>query len=263
MRVICLTMVPGGGAVTTGLRRLGYTPYTLRSVFLQGRATRHPAVWTAAMQGDEAADLRKLMCDFDSVAGPPATALYSKLLRDCPNYTKVILVEEPNKQEWARSYDKCITPLLQSPARRGRNHVSKAFYTLIRKMIPHQENLAELPDEAERVAGRVAAVEQYEAEVRRSVPAGRLLVFRHSDGWGPLCEFLGKTVPGEPFPPYDDGLHIIRNIHERVERTERITFLLLFVFGWGVLYAFYPVVVAVKKYFSQMYRDYLTVYRSE
>ena len=32
------------------------------------------------------------------------------------------------------------------------------------------------------------------------VPADRLLVYRVSDGWGPLCEFLGVPVPDTPFP---------------------------------------------------------------
>ena len=31
-------------------------------------------------------------------------------------------------------------------------------------------------------------------------PKDRLLVWRASDGWGPLCERLGVPVPPEPFP---------------------------------------------------------------
>ncbi|MFY1670496.1 sulfotransferase family protein [Plantactinospora sp. WMMB334] len=38
------------------------------------------------------------------------------------------------------------------------------------------------------------------AEVRATVPAGRLLEFDVAQGWGPLCEFLGVDVPAEPFP---------------------------------------------------------------
>ena len=28
----------------------------------------------------------------------------------------------------------------------------------------------------------------------------RLLVFEASQGWGPLCTFLGKPIPDEPYP---------------------------------------------------------------
>ena len=31
-------------------------------------------------------------------------------------------------------------------------------------------------------------------------PASRLLEWRASDGWGPLCAALGAPVPAEPFP---------------------------------------------------------------
>lgn len=37
-------------------------------------------------------------------------------------------------------------------------------------------------------------------EVRAAAPEGRLLEYKVEDGWGPLCEFLGKPVPDVPFP---------------------------------------------------------------
>jgi hypothetical protein len=36
--------------------------------------------------------------------------------------------------------------------------------------------------------------------VRELVPADRLLVFKPSDGWEPLCDFLNIPVPATPFP---------------------------------------------------------------
>ena len=49
-----------------------------------------------------------------------------------------------------------------------------------------------------------AAVDRYEAEVQRNVPAERLLVWSASDGWEPLCEFLEVPVPDQPFPHLND-----------------------------------------------------------
>ncbi|KAK4543578.1 hypothetical protein LTR36_005473 [Oleoguttula mirabilis] len=37
-------------------------------------------------------------------------------------------------------------------------------------------------------------------DVRELVPEARLLEFGLEQGWEPLCEFLGKAVPDEPFP---------------------------------------------------------------
>ena len=38
------------------------------------------------------------------------------------------------------------------------------------------------------------------AEVKRTVPADRLLIFDVKQGWAPLCKFLGLPVPSVPFP---------------------------------------------------------------
>jgi hypothetical protein len=37
------------------------------------------------------------------------------------------------------------------------------------------------------------------------VPRDRLLEWTVKDGWEPLCEFLGKPVPNEPFPHKNTG----------------------------------------------------------
>ena len=37
-------------------------------------------------------------------------------------------------------------------------------------------------------------------EVKASVPEEKLLVFDVKEGYAPLCKFLGKPVPNEPFP---------------------------------------------------------------
>jgi hypothetical protein len=46
----------------------------------------------------------------------------------------------------------------------------------------------------------IAAYEQHVDEVRRACPPHRLIQWRVSDGWAPLCEGLGVGVPDEPMP---------------------------------------------------------------
>jgi hypothetical protein len=46
----------------------------------------------------------------------------------------------------------------------------------------------------------IAAFERREADVRATIPADRLLVFDVAEGWEPICAFLGKAVPDQPFP---------------------------------------------------------------
>jgi Sulfotransferase domain len=37
------------------------------------------------------------------------------------------------------------------------------------------------------------------------VPEDNLLEYRPQDGWEPLCKFLGKPVPAEPYPFINKG----------------------------------------------------------
>jgi len=46
----------------------------------------------------------------------------------------------------------------------------------------------------------IASYRANNARVREVIPADRLLVFNVSDGWAPLCAFLGVPVPDTPFP---------------------------------------------------------------
>ena len=38
------------------------------------------------------------------------------------------------------------------------------------------------------------------AHVRAGIPRDEILEFKPQDGWEPLCKFLGKPIPSEPFP---------------------------------------------------------------
>ena len=51
-------------------------------------------------------------------------------------------------------------------------------------------------------------------EVKRVVPADRLLVFDSSEGWGPLCGFLGLPIPTEPYPRINES----EKFQERLRR---------------------------------------------
>jgi hypothetical protein len=47
-------------------------------------------------------------------------------------------------------------------------------------------------------------------EVKRNVPAEKLLVFNVKEGWEPLCAFLGVAVPNTPFPHLNEGTAFVQ-----------------------------------------------------
>lgn len=46
----------------------------------------------------------------------------------------------------------------------------------------------------------VEGMERWNEEVKATIPAERLLVWKPQDGWEPLCDFLELPVPDEPLP---------------------------------------------------------------
>ncbi|UNI17026.1 hypothetical protein JDV02_003405 [Purpureocillium takamizusanense] len=59
---------------------------------------------------------------------------------------------------------------------------------------------------AEDIRGnaRAAYIRHYK-DIRAAVPPEQLLDFQFSDGWEPLCRFLGKDIPEVPFPHVNDA----------------------------------------------------------
>lgn len=75
--------------------------------------------------------------------------------------------------------------------------------------------------------------QKYVEEVKTTIPSDRLLVFDLRDGWEPLCKFLGKPIPDQPFP----------HIHE--SKTIRTSMQILNVIAntWPVLVALPPLLI--------------------
>ena len=48
----------------------------------------------------------------------------------------------------------------------------------------------------------------HNAHIRNIVPKERLLEYHASQGWEPLCRFLGKPIPNEPMPWVNEGMWV-------------------------------------------------------
>jgi len=109
---------------------------------------------------------------------------------------KVLHTERPEDAWWA-SFSKTVLKVWAHHARLTRNmppHVQDIFVKLTPFYI--DDTFGGMPDRETALA----AYRRNNRLVREMVPADRLLVFTPSDGWGPLCEFLGVPVPAAPFP---------------------------------------------------------------
>lgn len=72
-----------------------------------------------------------------------------------------------------------------------------------------------------RANARSVYLDHYKT-IREVTPPERLLNFRLDQGWGPLCEFLGKPVPDVPFPHSNDTQAYHEQLEVVVRRAARI-----------------------------------------
>ena len=56
----------------------------------------------------------------------------------------------------------------------------------------------------DREAIKSGFIRHYE-HIRSIVPKDQLLEHSSRDGWEPICKFLGKPVPNEPYPRVNEG----------------------------------------------------------
>jgi hypothetical protein len=188
--------VVGAGVGRTGtlslklaLERLGFGPcYHMKEIFdhhLQG----HVPLWTRAAEG-EAIDWDLIFRDYRSAVDFPAAAFYREIADFYPGSQVILTVRD--KDKWYESFKATI----QMPLTQKMPEMLGDWSAMVRRGILDRVFGGQASD-------RAHVIERYEhhnEEVVRTIPPERLLVYDVSQGWEPLCSFLGVPVPEEPFP---------------------------------------------------------------
>jgi hypothetical protein len=145
--------------------------------------------WNRALAGDTG-DLETLLDGYVASVDWPASMFWRALSEANPGALLLLSVRD-TPETWWQSMDRTILPIAR------------------RALEPGWSEGNGLLDLLERFAGTkgcddpatlTAAYERHNAEVRKSAPPGRLLVWRASEGWEPICRALGLSVPEAPFP---------------------------------------------------------------
>jgi sulfotransferase family protein len=138
----------------------------------------------------------------------PGGYFYRELIDVYPDARVVLSVRDP--EAWERSFRETIWTMchggsLMPLLARARSEVDPRwgrYMELVDRMFwgPHGTFAAGHAEPAQLIEQMVRHNEQ----VKRAVPAERLLVWDVVEGWGPLCEFLGVAVPSGPLPHAND-----------------------------------------------------------
>lgn len=191
--------VIGAGLGRTGtyslkfaLNQLGLGPCHHMEEVIHNLPTQSPK-WNAAVAGKP--DWKAIYDGYNSAVDWPTASFYRELAVVYPDAKFVLTTRTP--ESWAESFGETIYTVLK-----GRQHAppdKRDWLEMVVKVVAR----AGIPLDLER-DGLIKAFLAHEQAVKAAIPAARLLMFDVKQGWEPLCKFLGKPVPAEPFPRTND-----------------------------------------------------------
>ena len=150
----------------------------------------HADLWSAAADGS--VDWETLFSGYGATVDWPSTYFWRELANYYPD-SKIILTHRPT-QSWIKSAKATIFSVIGATPD-DKPHMA-AQKNMAKKLIVD----GTFGGNVEEPAHLAAVYEKHFDEVRRTIPEERLLVYQVSEGWEPLCKFLGIPVPAVDYP---------------------------------------------------------------
>jgi hypothetical protein len=204
----------GTMSLKAALETLGFGPcYHMIEVF---EHPEHAGFWQAAWRG-EPVDWDGLLGGYEAAVDWPACTFYEELLQRYPDARVLLSVRDPER--W---YESTRDTIYQISKITAGSRLSRAVFAFVGLFVSGVFEIGRMGNEIiwqgtfdGRFEDRSHAIEvfvRHNEEVKRRVPAEKLLVFEVKEGWGPLCEFLGVAEPDKPFPRLNDAAQMRRRI---------------------------------------------------
>ena len=173
-------------SLKAALERLGYVKCHHMIEVLQSPAQIEG--WMAAARG-ERVDWDELFAGYRASVDWPSCHFYRELADHYPEAKVVLTVRDP--REWYESMNATTLRVIRRSMADHPDRPSLGTELVVKGAFGGNIDSA---------AHAVEVFEAHTAQVTAAIPPERLLVYRVSDGWAPLCEFLGCAEPSDPFP---------------------------------------------------------------
>lgn len=175
----------GTTSLKLALERLGFVPCHHMIEVIQHPETA--PLWEAAAEG-KPVDWEALLAGYRAAVDWPVCHFYRELARIYPEAKIILSVRDP--ESWFRSAQSTIfrpehMDLVEKRPMGG--FLKKAVFPMFGTGLHDQDS-------------SIAVYERHNAEVRETIDPQRLLAYDVTQGWEPLCAFLGVPIPPESFP---------------------------------------------------------------
>jgi len=165
--------------------------------------------WNRAAAG-EPVDWEEVYKDYHSTVDWPGCSFYAELAERYRDAKVILSTRDPDR--WYESMAETIL----------KGMIEQGLETQVPRDNPMYFGTALIAERAFNFDysrdGARTAIERHNAEVRATIPAARLLEFEVSEGWEPLCAFLGVPVPHQPFPRANER----ENFREHIETAKSV-----------------------------------------
>lgn len=150
------------------------------------------ALWDRAADQKESGasvDWDGVLKGFNATVDWPSCTFYRELAARYPDAKVILTLRDADK--WFDSTQATIFKAMDQLTADVQNPMGNMVRKVIMKMFDYN-----MHDRATCIA----VYNKHNDDVKKNIPASRLLVFNPADGWKPLCDFLGVAVPETPFP---------------------------------------------------------------
>lgn len=186
--------------IGAGLPRTGTSTLTLALEQLLGGRCHHMSTipghpfdlgagWHQALTG-ETPEWKQIFAGYVAAVDWPASMFWREISEAYPD-ALVLLSTRDSAETWWQSANATILPVARMALATDWNE-GRALVELLERFTGCKA--------WDDPATLMAAYERHTMTVRQSIPPSRLLEWRATEGWAPLCRALGVSVPDRPFP---------------------------------------------------------------
>jgi hypothetical protein len=152
--------------------------------------------WQRAIAG-ESVNWSSFLSGYTAAVDWPASLFWREMMAANPD-APVILSTRDSAQTWLGSMQATVLPVTRKALAPNwdTNANGRDLVALFERFMNTRRGSLQWDDEAQLIA----AYERHNDDVRHSVPRSKLIDWRATDGWAPICSALDLPVPTEPFP---------------------------------------------------------------
>ncbi len=189
----------GTGSLRAALEILGYTKcYHMFDIIFEDSSKAK--AWHKASKGEEI-NWDDVFEGYLATVDWPGSSFYKELVEKYPDAKVILTVRDPDK--WYQSMSDTIYTL------------SESFPKWLSLISPKMKNIIQMVysviwdgtfnGEFKNKAYAKEIFNKHIEEVKGAIPSDHLLVYQVTEGWEPLCTFLGVNIPeDQPFPHIND-----------------------------------------------------------